>query len=278
MLPASNLNDESFPVDPETVRALCEEAVAEQLSAVGRYIIHRRRIPDYYLRQELRAEGIDREQADKMMPTRWITEQGRITLSDQDLKILALLIFLRIHRRLLHHPIDETYPQARSRLRDKLLELMEQRLTRNVLAEHLEVGSKTINSFLRFNPSRSSPTKHCPWEVLDKIAIIDWSTAARARQQPQARATPDSITEGEIQRQARRRHEAEHKGLFRPRTYITPGSACPRCQAGWPTLRLDRDQFDPTERRFTCRSCGHDCYIKMTNITAGANHNTETAS
>ena len=278
MLPATTLNAESYPIDPETVRALCEDAVEEQLRAVGRYIIHRRRIPDYYLRQELRAEGVDKELADKMMPTRWITEQGRITLSDQDLKTLALLIMLRIHRRLLHHPVDETYPQARSRLRDKLLELMDQKLTRNVLAEHLEVGSKTINSFIRYNPSRSSPTKHCPWGVLDKIAIIDWSTAARARQQPQARPTPDSITEGEIQRQARRRHEAEQKGLYLPRSYITKGSPCPRCQAGWPSLRIDRDQFDPAERRLTCRMCSQSCYIRLTPAPAGANGKTETAS
>ena len=53
-----------YPLSPEAVRALCQDALYESLGSVGRYIIHRRRIPDYYLRQELRDGGLAKEKSD----------------------------------------------------------------------------------------------------------------------------------------------------------------------------------------------------------------------
>lgn len=269
MVTASPPDFALYPLSAETVRALHQDTVDENLGSVGRYVIHRRRIPDYYLRQELRDEGLDKTESDKMIPTRWVTEQGRITITDADIKLLALIVFLKINRRLMHHPVDETYQQARLRLRGTLAELLEKRLPRNVLAERLEISGKTVNSLIRYNPNRNGPIKHCPWQLLDKIDAVDWTAVAKVRQQPPP-ATRHAITEGEIQRQRRRQTQAMEKGLYQQRQYIRPGSGCPHCQSPWTMLRKAQDQDSLPDVEMTCLGCGRNCYLKAIPVPAPA--------
>lgn len=251
-----------YPLSPETVRALCQDTLDENLGSVGRYIIHRRRIPDYYLRQELREEGLAKAESDKMIPTRWVTEQGRITITDADIKLLALIVFFKIQRRLMHHPVDETYQQARLRLRGTLNELLEKRLPRNVLAERLEISGKTINSLIRYNPNRNGPIKHCPWQLLDKIDAVDWAAVPKARQPAPPPATRHAITEGEIQRQRRRQTQAVEKGLYLQRRYVQPNGPCPHCNSPWPMLRKATEQDSLPDVEISCLNCGRTCYLK----------------
>ena len=255
----------AFPISPETVGSLYRRTRDENLAVIGQHLIHRRRIPNYYLRHELRAsELMPKEEADKLRPAGWVTEQGRITIDDSSIREVALILFLKIHRRLMHHPSDETYVQARTRLRNTLQELMAQRITRNVLAETLGISPKTISTLLNFSPNRTGPSKHCPWQILDHIATTDWSTAARARQQPVQKATPDSITDGEIQQRRRRQQEIDEKQLYRTRRYIRPRQPCPKCQAPWSMLRPVRDPYRPSpdEVELSCFSCGISCFVK----------------
>ena len=88
----------------EEVKHLADVGVEECLSKLGVLVIHRRRLPDYYLRRECQRQGATHDSVKKWTPTRWVTNAGRVTIENRAVRRIALMTLQAIHQRISHHP------------------------------------------------------------------------------------------------------------------------------------------------------------------------------
>ena len=246
----------------QQVSHLLEVTIEENLSELGLRVIHHRRMPDYYIRRECIALGSDPAIVRTWTPTRWVTNTGRVTITDAEVQQIAFLALESIHHRISHHPEQETYFQARERLKSELQQLVRQGVRRARIAELTELNQKTIRSSLEYTHGQATYNAHCPWDLLDRVAAIDW-TPHRSPDHLTDHQPPRPITEREIQRL--RHTDRQSTAAERTETrYIQHGDPCWHCKAPWANLQAQPPVFADTELTLTCRICTRDSYVTLT--------------
>ena len=249
----------------QQVSHLLEVTIEEHLSQIGLLVIHQRRIPDYYIRRECVALGTDSAVVRTWTPTRWVTNTGRVTITDPKMQQAAFLALQSIHDRIAHHPEQENYYQARDRLKRDLQQLVNHGVRRARIAELTEINNKTIRSSLEYLHGQPTYNAHCPWDLLDRIAAIDW-TPHYSSDHLDDQQSAQPITEREIQRMRHKDRQSDAAERVQSR-YIQHGDPCWRCGNPWANLQAQPPEFNSSELTLTCRICTRDSYVTLTAAT-----------
>ena len=244
----------------QQVNHLKEVTIEENLAKLGLLVIHQRHIPDYYIRRQCIALGSDPNTVRTWIPTGWVTNIGRVTITDPQIQQVAFLALQAINQHLAHQPEGEHYLHARGRLQKELYQLVLQGVRRSRISELTKLNHKTIRSALEYSYSQATYNAHCPWDLLDRIAAIDWEPHS-SPDQPDKGTPTQPIKESEIQRL--RHTDQQFRSAIQPeRHYVQPGDPCWRCKAPWANLKPEPQTRAQPDVTLTCRVCTRESHMK----------------
>ena len=243
----------------QQVNHLKEITIEENLAKLGLLVIHQRHIPDYYIRRQCITLGSDPNTVRTWVPTGWVTNIGRVTITDPQIQQVAFLALQAINQRLAHHPAGEPYLHARARLQKELHQLVLQGVRRSRISELTELNHKTIRSALEYSYGQATHNAHCPWDLLDRIAAIDWEPHS-SPDQPDEGTPTQPIKESEIQRL--RHTDQQFRSAVQPEMhYVKPGDPCWRCDSLWASLQPQPQTHENSLITLTCRVCARESYM-----------------
>ena len=230
----------------EWIHSFHRDTVVQSLQNLGKNLIHDRQLPNFYFRQALVEEGVEPAKAARLDPSRWVSPNGRVNVNDYQMQLLALTALLRVSRYLIEEPAGETYLQALRRLKEEMTVLLERGLSRAEISKRLALNPKTVSCVLR--SQHTGRTRVCPWEVMRKIKVTDWTPAPPSQRRSRRHSeppTPHSLTDNEVSH-SRAKDRAAQKQAIRPRrVFLKRGSVCWKCGA---SVTHFRPEGEPTDR------------------------------
>ena len=139
-------------------------------------------------------------------------------------------------------PSDESYPQARRRLRDRLQKLY-QLYPLSHIAHHAHTTHKTLHAVMNDNDHKRSQT--CPWTMLHRLQNFEATLSHIGHQRYNQRLQQRYLHPG-------------NDATFRLPPLVEPKQPCPNCQA--PPLHLQRIQEHPAYEMpmVRCISCNRE--------------------
>ena len=242
----------------EQIEHIKQVGIEESLSHLGLAVIHRRKLPDYYLRRECVAQGADPEAVKNWFPTNWVTNTGRVAAQDPRIRERAITVLQAIHQRLAHHPPNESYTEARARLRKALNQLVINGVPRARIADLTRVNHKTVRSALEYSQGRPTSNAHCPWDLLDRINSVDWSQHQNTQEDSPGRP----ITEREVQRLRNKDRQSREQAQRPEIHYVEPGGTCWHCGATWPNLQEEAPEHPGAPVTLICRICSRVSHLQ----------------
>lgn len=166
-----------------------------------------------------------------------------------------LSIKLRVSHRLAPFPQEETFPEACLRSAMRVNYLIDLGLSKNRLAQKLQVHHRTIDKM----SEASVAIQQCPWEAL--IALKD---AENMLLEPDQKAPLSLDYERLLDAEAAADQEAEQgppaHSLRRNWYPIPPMGNCGRCGAGWSNLRRSPEDSVGEIDIYACIICGSHNY------------------
>ena len=220
-------------------------------------LIHRRQLPNEFFRKFLIEEGISPKEASYCNVHDWVSISGRVLVTDEQKRLLALLTLVKIDFLLDGQPRDETHRDALRRLGRSLNELLESRIPKYAIAQTLDISVNTLDRILAGGDSHATRQLN-PWELADIVESADW--------QPSRRGSADenlSVTDDEVARSRAKDRAAQRAGWLNKSTLpkLTPDGKCHHCKAGGAHLYQVRDNPpSPDLIEYECRSCGRSSY------------------
>ena len=239
------------------------DTIDQSLRHLGRVLIHERQLPNFYFRQALIEEGVDPIRAARWDPSRWVSPNGKVNITDYDYQLLALTAFLKISRYLTQEPRNETYNQAISRLKRAFQDLLDRDFSRAEMAKRLNLNPKTVGYILR--DRNTTRTRICPWEIIHKIEATDWTPPLRHHRRSKRFAdppTPHSITDNEVSHSRAKDRAAQKQAIQLRRGQIAPEQPCWKCGSSHNHL-TPAGPPDNDLQELACRICGSSNYIHL---------------
>lgn len=249
----------------EWIHSFYRNTLEQNLQNLGKSLLHDRQLPNFYFRQTLIEEGVDPIRATRWDPSKWVSPNGRVNITDYNQQLLALSAFLRVQRYLSDQPPNETYMQAIKRLKTEIEGLVDNGMSRAEIAKRLELNPKTVSCILR--EKHTGRTRICPWEIIRKIQVTDWTPLPKNQRKNLRFAeppTPHSLTDNEVSHSRAKDRAAQKQNIRVRQNQIKNGDPCWKCKASHTHLA---PEGIPKERHqeMVCRMCGTSNYMRTGN-------------
>ena len=248
----------------EWIHGFHRDTVALSLQNLGKSLIHDRQLPNFYFRQTLIAEGVNPDKAARWDPSRWVSPNGKVNISDYNMQLLALTAFLKLNRYLSPEPAGETYMQALKRLKDEMTRLLvDHKMSQAEIAKRLQLNPKTVSCVLR--DRHTGRTRICPWEVIRRIKATDWTPTPKTQRRARRYAeppTPHSLTDAEVSHSRAKDRTARKQATRLRRKHVRDGDPCWKCQASHTHLRPE-GQPESRVQELVCRICSASSFKRI---------------
>ena len=251
---------------PDWIHGFHKEAVEKHIERLGKYLLHERELPNFYFRQALIEEGIDNIRAARWDPSKWVSPNGKVNIADYNYRLLILTTFIKVNRYIANEPTGETYGQAMRRLKQRVQQIIETKISRAEIAKRLDINPKTVNFILR--GETKTRTRVCPWELHRKIENTDWTPIPRAYNRGRKHKeppTPHSLTDTEVSHARAKDRAAKQISKYR-RQYLKIGGTCWKCEASFTHLRAEGLPENRVQE-LVCRMCGSSSFIRTSSAS-----------
>ena len=249
---------------PHWIHEHFQQTVEHRLSRLGMELMHRRQLPNEFFRKFLLEEGVSQKKASYCNVRGWVSVSGKVLLADEQKRLLALLVLLKVNFQLLGQPTEETHREALKRLGESLQALLRRKIPKTTISQKLAVNVKTVDRILSETDSHATRQIN-PWQLLDLVQATDWQPRKRGNT---VEAEPEnlSVTDDEVARSRAKDRAAQRAGWLNPRNLpkLTPEGKCHHCGAGGAHLYQVKDlALSPDLVEYQCRSCGRSSYATM---------------
>ena len=165
-------------------------------------------------------------------------------------------IYFRIYNRLLEFPQNETYDEAMERFRARVEQLEHSRFSKNLIAQQVEMSSRTLKEITTSLGTENKRHNHCPWDMLKMLSTLE--DDIRKEREEQSEMKKNRIIRDGINY---KEPELDDDPPYNP-NLIRVGDECARCGAGWHCIAPDGK--DAWGRYIAvCRMCSTDNVVEF---------------
>ena len=219
--------------------------MVEQANMLARQLA-RKELPLFYYTEAGEELGITAKTCRE-----WQIDSWPVTNRPNDENLMQkVAIYLRVFLRLEGHPAEETYAEATRRLHRRIRELIDQKISKNQIAQQMRMSFRTLKDLYdRAGEEPTGRSTHCPWRLLQRLEGAEEEIARQRELQTEHQDLRFTHNSPE--------HREPEIDIGPPPEWnaIKVHGGCCKCQAPWQHLR--EDGTDGWNRPImVCITCG----------------------